>query len=338
MNFKLKIISIGSLFSFLSPMGFAKEAEPKSKVVDLNQIDLEQVDDNWDNPTAVSPVNLDSGPKIKDIVEPTSEYSYASFGKPDPFQEPSFDNGKDLAAETPDADAPAGMGRGMGSGFKEIAISSPLQAYPIDALTIKGVWQLASGEMRAVVLTPKNEGIVIKNGDPMSSGKVLQIEKESVIVRLYRLRKDGVREYEDKRVIFASETRLAKAGSIKLEPGKEAQFPGMETPASTDVKDDKAFPPPPSAVPLGGAKGPTAGKNPLVPNSKAGAGGVAAAAAAPVPAAAGAGAVPANGVVPASAPAAAPPQPAGTPPGWPYNMTPPAPVVPSSNRPGSSSN
>ncbi|RYZ58367.1 MAG: hypothetical protein EOP07_07270 [Proteobacteria bacterium] len=326
MNFKLKIISIGSMFSFLSPLGLAKDVEPKSKVVDLNQIDLEQVDDNWDNPTAVSPVNLNNGPKIKDIVEPTSEYSYASFGKPDPFQEPNFDTGKDLAPETTDADAPAGMGRGMGSGFKEIAISSPLQAYPIDALTIKGVWQLASGEMRAVVLTPKNEGIVIKNGDPMSSGKVLQIEKESVIVRLYRLRKDGVREYEDKRVIFASETRLAKAGSIKLEPGKEAQFPGMESPAS-EVKDDKAFPPPPSGAAPGGAAAAAKGGNPLVPNSKAGA------AAVPVAAAPGA----ANGVLPVAAPAAAAPQPAGTPPGWPYNMTPPAPVVPSSNRPGSSS-
>jgi hypothetical protein len=326
MNFKLKIISVGSLFSLLSPMGFAKDAEPKSKVVDLNQIDLEQVDDNWDNPTAASPINVDRGPKIKDIVEPTSEYSYASFGKPDPFQMPEFDKGKDLAAESTEGDpaAAAGMGRGMGSGFKEIAISSPLQAYPINVLTIKGVWQLSSGEMRAVVLTPKNEGIVIKNGDPMSSGKVLQIEKDSVIVRLYRLRRDGVREYEDKRVVFASETRLAKAGTIKLEPGKEAQFPGMEAPASSDLKDDKPFPPTPTA---GAAAGAAAGAKPLA----TGKGGAA------LPAAKAGATLPVNGVLPAGA-AAAPPQPAGTPPGWPYNMTPPQPAAPSSNRPGSSAN
>lgn len=206
----------------MSEAALAKEAAANPKVVDLNQIDLEQVEDNWENGTPNAPVNLDRGPKIKDIVEPTSEYTYASFGKPDPFQIPDFATGKEPAAAVEE-----GPMTGRGPNGKEISIQSPLQAYPIDALKVKGVWQLADGDLRAVILTPKNEGIVIKNGDPMSSGKVLQIDKDAIVVRLYRLRKDGVREYQDKRLNFGLDSRGAK-GSIKLEPGKEAQFPGME--------------------------------------------------------------------------------------------------------------
>jgi Tfp pilus assembly protein PilP len=325
-----KILGFGILLPLVSStLATAKDAAPaKTKVFDLNQVDLEQVEDNnWDNSSPNNTVNLNRGPKIKDIVEPTSEYTYASFGKPDPFAMPDFTKGLDAKAAADEAAEAADTGpmSSMGPAGKEIAIQSPLQAYPIDALVVKGVWQLSTGEMRAVILTPKSEGIVVKNGDPMSSGKVLQIEKESIVVRLYRLRKDGVREYEDKRINFGADNRMAK-GTIKLEPGKAAQFPGMEgAPPEAAAADGKKAPPAFPPVPKAAQKMDKAMNemadviSDAVKEAKA-----AKAAATPTP-----------------APGTAPPAPAagaaGNPPGWPYNMTPPAPAAaPSSGRPGSS--
>ncbi len=181
--------------------------------------------------------------------------------------------------------------------------------------------------MRAVILTPKKEGIVIKNGDPMSSGKVIHIEKNAIIVRLYRLRKDGVREFEDKRLNYGLDTS-APMGSIRLDPGKEAQFPGMEAPADslTNPKSDPQKDP--NDLNRRGATTEAAGGTaPPLATPAALTGADKPVAAAPV----------------AGASALAPPMPtapaggAANPPGWPYNVTPPAPVAaPSSGRPGAS--
>ncbi|RYZ73903.1 MAG: hypothetical protein EOP09_01220, partial [Proteobacteria bacterium] len=167
--------------------------------------------------------------KVKDIIEPTSEYTYASFGKPDPFTmspglrkvEAKLVENAPIEEQTP--------------GSKEITVTSPLQAYPLSALAVKGVWQTAEGEFRAVIATPKKEGVIIKIGDPISSGKVLGIERDTILVRLYKLRKDGVREYEDSRMEFGLGVKVAKT-TIKLEPGKDAQFPDMESPAASSAK------------------------------------------------------------------------------------------------------
>lgn len=305
MKLKRTIKAMGLLLlSFSAAQAFAKDAE-KPKVIDLNQIDLEQVEDSWDNTSPNPPVNADHGPKIRDIVEPTSEYTYASFGKPDPFAIPDFVK----ALETSEADEEAAGGGGesaggIGPSGKEIAIQNPLQAYPIEALTVKGVWQLASGEMRAVILTPKNEGIVIRDGDPISSGKVLHIDKDFITVRLYRLRKDGVREYEDKRISFGKDLPVAM-GSIKLEPGKEAQFPGMEAPADAAAAAKEIAPFPPAPKGAVGTAAPSAQPKPATAN-------------------------------PLASPVAPPAAAAGNPPGWPYNVTPPAVAAPTSGRPGAS--
>jgi len=246
MKFTLKIFGIGMLtLAAAVPPAFGDEEaervkENQPKVVDLNEIDLEQVEDNWDSVSPVAPVNPNSGIKIKDIVEPTNEYTYASFGKPDPFAYPFLQRRPGAADAGADGSLPPGMGGIPGVSSNEIAISSPLQSYPIEVLTVKGVYQLSDGEMRAMVLTPKNQGIVVKSGDPMSSGKVLRIERDALIVRLYRIRKDGVREYDDKRIQFGI-ANPADKGSIKLAPGKVAQFPGMETPADQAAQVGAAF-------------------------------------------------------------------------------------------------
>ena len=309
MNLKRQILGTGILL--LGSCGaFGKEAEQKPKVVDLNQIDLEQVDDNWDNQPKKPQVNPDRGIKIRDIVEPTSEYTYASFGKPDPFVMPAFDTNKGNEGDQNPLNLAAGT-------VKEISISSPLQGYPISDLKIKGVWQLANAEMRAVVLTPKNEGIVIKTGDPISSGKVLQIEKEAIVVRLYRLRKDGIREYDDSRISFGLGSKAIR-GTIKLEPGKAAQFPDVEIPAAATAPNPfKPSAPSPADV-ANAREGTQGGVWLATPGTHA------AVTPPPAPTPAG-GAAP----VPAAAPAA----------GWPLNMAPPAKdPAPSSGRPGAQIN
>ncbi|MBC7660508.1 MAG: pilus assembly protein PilP [Chitinophagaceae bacterium] len=309
MKLTMKLLIIGIC---LLPLGgrsaLAKSVEKKAKVTDLNQIDLEQVEDeNWENKAASPQINPDRGMKIRDIIEPTSEYTYASFGKPDPFSMPISERPKDTGADKV-SQVPIDMQVGNS---KEITVVSPLQNYPMGSLKVMGIWQKADGEMRSVILTPKNESIVVKVGDPISSGKVLAIDKKEIVVRLYKIRKDGVRDYEDARVTFGTGSKVAH-GTIKLEPGKEAQFPGMEKPADAN----------PFKIDPAAAGGKAAGQGAPAPTPVAGA----PAAAPPIglnP--------PATGTPPGGAAPAAPAL------GWPYTTGAPAPAADQTpGRPGSS--
>jgi Tfp pilus assembly protein PilP len=238
-----------------------KKRKPAERL-DLNQIDLEQVEEEWDSTPTKSTIDVGSSVKIREIVEPSSEYSYASFGRPDPFQAPAalMDPGTSTGASVP----PEGS---------EIKITSPLQRYPLNDLNVKGIWQLSSGEVRAVILTPKGEGIVVKEGDPMSSGKVLSIKREQLTVRLYRLRSDGVREYEDVGMKIGGKPEAAE-GVIKLEPGKDPVFMNSDA-------DRKPMP----VAPLGQALNPVAPASPLPAAAPAAVPAVAPGGVAPIPAA-----------------------------------------------------
>jgi Tfp pilus assembly protein PilP len=224
----LLLLPAGSMFAadLVDSSKAAQGAEPvngkpgkkkkQAERLDLNQIDLEQVEEEWESTPTKSTIDMGSSVKIREIVEPSGEYSYASFGRPDPFVPPAalMDPGTSAGAPF----IPEGS---------EIKITSPLQRYPLSDLNVKGVWQLSSGETRAVILTPKGEGVVVKEGDPISSGKVLNIKREQLTVRLYRLRSDGVREYEDVGMKIGNTTGGTQ-GVIKLEPGKEPVFVNPE--------------------------------------------------------------------------------------------------------------
>lgn len=271
---RLLTLFIAFLLSF--SRGWAQEAEqppPPKKMdrLDLNQIDLEQVEEDWGSNPKQSDIEIQRSVRLKEIMEPTSEYNYASFGKPDPFLQPDF--GADLPADATDAESvqstdPQG---------RDILITSPLQAYPLNDLSVKGVWQLSTGEIRAMVATPKGEGIVVKEGDPISSGKVLSLTRERMQVRLYRLRSDGVREFQDQALAIGSASKNQR-GRIRLEPGKEPVFAPVGSEPGAD-----------------GARGLPA--TPAGPDD-----------AAAVPAQGGEGGMPAEAPVPNPAPPAAPPQ------------------------------
>lgn len=228
--------------------GKTEKKKRQAERLDLNQIDLEQVEEDWDSTPTKPMIDVNRSVKIREIVEPSGEYSYASFGRPDPFAAPAalMDPGtSEGASVTPEG--------------KEIKIISVLQRYPLSDLNVKGVWQLSTGQVRAVVLTPKGEGVVVKEGDPISSGKVLSVTREQMTVRLYRLRSDGVREYEDVAMKIGAADN-ANSGVIKLEPGKDPVFSSSEENRPMPVAplgralDAPAAP----ASPVGAAAGATA--------------------------------------------------------------------------------
>jgi len=229
-----------------------KKPKKPAEKLDLNEVDLEQVEEDWESTPTKPMIDVGRSVKIREIVEPSGEYSYASFGRPDPFLQPEISMDPVMGDAMPQGFNPMGT---------EIAITSPLQRYPLSDLNIKGVWQLSSGQTRAVVLTPKNEGVVVKEGDPISSGKVLSIKRDQLVVRLYRLRADGVREYEDV-VVRIGATVQAENAVIKLEPGKDPIFMNPDTnkrsplvPLSQVMANPSAFPPQPVAVPTAAAGG-----------------------------------------------------------------------------------
>jgi Tfp pilus assembly protein PilP len=227
--------------------GKGKKPNKPAERLDLNQVDLEQVEEDWESTPAKPMVDVGRSIKIREIVEPSGEYSYASFGRPDPFMQPEIS-------------LDPAMGQGFNPMSSELAITSPLQRYPLSDLNIKGVWQLSSGQTRAVVLTPKNEGVVVQEGDPISSGKVLSIKRDQLVARLYRLRSDGVREYEDVTMKIGI-SKAAEKAVIKLEAGKDpmvidpnSSTPGALVPLSQVMANPQLVPPqglviPPQAFP-----------------------------------------------------------------------------------------
>ena len=173
-------------------------------VTDLSEMGIENRD-NW-----LSAIEgEESGLVIEEIAEPESEYRYAAFDKPDPFQMPILDG-----INFEETQGPSGS---------DIPIISPLQKYPIEELAVKGIYSLANGEMRAMVMTPRSEGIIIQEGDPISAGKVLKITKEYVRTRQYHIREDGIREYKDRDMLLRPPSDRT-SGYIRLNPGKTPTY------------------------------------------------------------------------------------------------------------------
>lgn len=137
---------------------------------------------------------LTHGIRVEDIVEPNQDYRFAAFGKSDPFIPPP--KRQDAADETP--------------------IVSPLQRYTLNELGVVGVWQLPTGLRKAMVMTPKKEGIVVQSGDPIGRrhGKVLGINDDGIVVREYVLAPDGTRQFEDLPISLGSKTDSSTSETV----------------------------------------------------------------------------------------------------------------------------
>ncbi len=196
--------------------------------------------ENWDSYSDVNnqgsmAQEITKGVRVEDIVEPPSDYRYAAFGKPDPFVPPL------VTAERP-----------SGPNSLEIPIVSPLQRFAVRDLRLVGVWQLASGERKAMVMTPSRgaeeggstagEGIIIKNGDPIGThgGKILGIGDDFLTVREFSLAPDGTRQYEDQQMYMGKRNPDDQPGKIIFRPGAK----------ETEVKIEGT-----NGTPLGGFRG-----------------------------------------------------------------------------------
>lgn len=122
--------------------------------------------------------DVTKGLRVEDIVDPPAEYRYAAFGRADPFVP-----GQAEAAKQDE----------------DIPIASLLQKYGINQLKLVGIWRLESGARKALMMTPKNEGIIAKVGDPIGlrRGRILRIEEDNVVVREFNIAPDGTRQFDD---------------------------------------------------------------------------------------------------------------------------------------------
>lgn len=215
------------------------------EVVDLGEIEAKD-HEGWQSVSKKDRIPP-QGISIEEIVEPPVEYHYSAFGQPNPFAPPQIkaeDQAGPIATleagevETKAADvSPAGI---VASGA-EIPVVSPLQRFPLKALKLKGIWLLSGGNKKALVMTPKREGVIVKEGDPISAGKVLEIKKNQVVVRQYRIRRDGAREYSDK-FMYLGDAEPDEHNVVTLKPGKEPRF---DTPPVEPKKEFKPVPAPP---------------------------------------------------------------------------------------------
>lgn len=193
------------------------------------------------------------GVRVEDIIEPPSDYRYAAFGKTDPFLPPAV------------AESPQG---GPAAETVEVPILSPLQLHGLAELSLVGIWQLPSGERKAMVLTPGGQreggspvGVVIRDGDPIGNkgGKVLAISNEYVVVREFTLSPDGSRLYTDQQLFMARAPDTERNGRLVFEPGQAPKVvfdhPGVAGPGGPDAGAE------------GGAPAPVEGDNPQNPQN-----------------------------------------------------------------------
>lgn len=208
----------GASESVLKPasesVGLEKKGDQKEEeesAIDLTGTDLNSEGVQWESVKGSSAIGSIS---VDEILKPTVEYSYSSFGYQDPFKE------ADLSIKG-DEDTDSMAEQNVKN--SEIPMVSALQAYPIEKLKVKGVWVSSDGNISAIVATPKNEGVIVKKGDPIAAGLILSISKTSLVTRQYRLRKDGVRIYKDVSLPIGPKIAEEK-GVVILAPGEQPKF------------------------------------------------------------------------------------------------------------------
>lgn len=220
-----------------------KSPDQASPPDDSAGVDHEVVWDSYSdlgkNPSVARDVT--NGVRVEDIVEPPSDYRYAAFGKADPFVPP-------LLAYTEDEPGPGAL---------EIPLVSPLQRYELEQLKVVGIWQLKSGERKAMVMAPSDEGgtgasgvgIIVKNGDLIGKrgGKILGIGEDYVNVREFSLAPDGSRRFEDRQMFMGKRADEDLAGKIRFKPGEKSPEVIIESDPNRTVSKHAAAEPDPGA-------------------------------------------------------------------------------------------
>lgn len=179
-----------------------------------SDVDIQGWSSSVDSSAESTAKEITKGVRVEDIVEPPSEYHYASFGKPDPFVPPLL----------PPPPVPE---KGTGPSSLEVPIVSALQRYPIDSLRIVGIWQHSNGDRKALILTPLGSeqdglGVIVRAGDPIGNrgGKILAIANDFIAVREFFLAPDGIRQYEDRRMLMTITPPERQPAHLLFKPGE----------------------------------------------------------------------------------------------------------------------
>ena len=211
-------------------------------------------DSNSENPWDNAATSLDqeeakvlqgSGFRLEDVVGPQSHYNYSAVKRHNPFVPSIVTRNQRRAVE-------------LGSNDVEIPILSPLQVFSLSQLVVIGVWASESKGWRAIIQTPSSQGIEVGLGDPAgnSGGRVMAISEESVLVREFKVRADGGREYKD---VLLSIGVSAADNSEEVVGGRVILRPGASSP-EIDRFDGKKLQAnePPVSVNRNGQNGPNA--------------------------------------------------------------------------------
>lgn len=196
------VLLVMFIFSSISSFGEVEVLDFSDLEID-EQVDLNDMESR-SKTTEVQSLNVD------EILEPNGNYQYSSASKVDPFEPANLTEMREKLRS---------------STGEYIEIQSPLQSYPVDQLKVKGMWILPDGQARAMIMTPKKEGFIIKEGDLVSAGKVMSITKEKVVVRQYKLSVAGTREYEDNTLTIGRRKNKQRK-LIYLRPGGTRLFQG----------------------------------------------------------------------------------------------------------------
>ena len=156
--------------------------------------------------------------RFEEVAEDPSDFHYVGSEKSDPFLPPLI--------TSPEGSKVPGAVLKAQPGSIEIPIVSPLQQYELNQLNVVGVWQLTTGERKAMILAPANgggagQGIIVKTGDPVGNrgGKITSIGEEYVNVREFMLAPDGSRRYLDQKMQMGKKEADDVPRKIRFTPG-----------------------------------------------------------------------------------------------------------------------
>lgn len=191
------------------PQGPAKTAKDVVPVPDEN--------DAADDGVSVAK-DVSARSRFEEIAEDPSDFHYVGSEKSDPFLPPLI--------TSPEGTKVSGTMLKAQPGSIEIPIVSPLQQYELNQLNVVGVWQLTTGERKAMILAPANgvgsgQGIIVKTGDPVGNrgGKITSIGEEYVNVREFMLAPDGSRRYLDQKMQMGKKEAEELPRKIRFTPG-----------------------------------------------------------------------------------------------------------------------
>jgi len=169
----------------------------RSKAKDSNGKSESNTGQKWKSSGTVNAATVDitQGVRILDIVQPTADYHFSTFGRGDPFK-PQFN----LSDDRPRAQS-------IG-----VPLVSVLQKFDLSELKVVGVWISADGQGKAMISSPGGQGVVVKLDDPIGKkgGKLLEIREDNIVIREFTVAFDGTRQFEDKNLWISGRKPIEK--------------------------------------------------------------------------------------------------------------------------------